>query len=95
MVSGAALSFYPDRSGNVYYELNPFIVPGKEPTGTTHGSPWSYDTRVPLLWFGSSIKLGAYHEPTSIADIAPTLSALLGIAKPSGSRGRVLQEMLR
>ena len=95
MVSGAALSFYPDRSGNIYYELNPFIVPGKEPTGTTHGSPWSYDTRVPLLWFGSWIKRGAYQEPTSIADLAPTLSALLGIAKPSGSRGMVLQEMLR
>jgi predicted AlkP superfamily pyrophosphatase or phosphodiesterase len=65
MASGALLSFYPDRSGNIYYELKPFIVPGQEPTGTTHGSPWSYDTRVPLLWFGSSIKRGAYREATS------------------------------
>ena len=95
MASGALLSFYPDRSGNIYYELKPFIVPGHEPTGTTHGSPWSYDTRVPLLWFGSSIKRGAYREATSIADIAPTLSALLGIEPPAGSRGRVLREMLR
>jgi predicted AlkP superfamily pyrophosphatase or phosphodiesterase len=95
MASGVLLSFYPDRSGNIYYELKPFIVPGGEPTGTTHGSPWSYDTRVPLLWFGSSIKRGAYREATSIADIAPTLSTLLGIAKPLGSRGRVLVEMLR
>jgi predicted AlkP superfamily pyrophosphatase or phosphodiesterase len=95
MASGALLSFYPDRSGNIYYELKPFIVPGQEPTGTTHGSPWSYDTRVPLLWFGSSIKRGTYKEATSIADIAPTLSALLGIDAPAGSGGRVLREMLR
>jgi predicted AlkP superfamily pyrophosphatase or phosphodiesterase len=95
MASGVLLSFYPDRSGNIYYELKPFIVPGQEQTGTTHGSPWSYDTRVPLLWFGSSIKRGAYREATSIADIAPTLSALLGIDPPAGSRGRVLREMLR
>jgi arylsulfatase A-like enzyme len=66
-------------------------VPGQEPTGTTHGSPWSYDTRVPLLWFGSSIKRGAYREATSIADIAPTLSALLGFDAPVGSLDSVLR----
>jgi predicted AlkP superfamily pyrophosphatase or phosphodiesterase len=95
MASSVLLSFYPARSGNIYYELKPFIVPGQDPTGTTHGSPWSYDTRVPLLWFGSSIKRGTYKEATSIADIAPTLSMLLGIDAPVGSRGRVLREMLR
>jgi hypothetical protein len=95
MASGAAFSFYLLRSGNIYYELKPFIVPGQEPSGTTHGSPWSYDTRVPLLWLGAAVKRGTHTGPASIADIAPTLSNILGIAKPSGSRGRVLQEMLR
>jgi predicted AlkP superfamily pyrophosphatase or phosphodiesterase len=95
MASSAVFSFYPGRSGNIYYELKPFIVLGREQTGTTHGSPWSYDTRVPLLWFGTSIKRGTYRQATSIADIAPTLSILLGIEKPPGARGRVLQEMLR
>jgi predicted AlkP superfamily pyrophosphatase or phosphodiesterase len=95
MASGPAFSFYPARSGNVYYELRPFVVPGDNSTGTTHGSPWSYDTRVPMLWLGASVRRGSYAGPASIADIAPTLSALLGIDRPSGSRGRVLQEMLR
>jgi arylsulfatase A-like enzyme len=89
------LSYYRERSGNVYYELKPFIVPGREPTGTTHGSPWSYDTRVPLLWFGASVKRAVHRTPVSIADIAPTLAAILGIAAPAGSQGRVLHEMLR
>jgi len=95
IASGRVFSFYPDRSGNVYYELKPYVVPGEDPTGTTHGSPWSYDTRVPLLWLGARVKRGVQAQPATIADIAPTLSAILGIAKPSNSRGRVLQEMLR
>jgi predicted AlkP superfamily pyrophosphatase or phosphodiesterase len=95
MASGPAYSFHPQRSGNIYYELKPFIVPGEDSTGTTHGSPWSYDTRVPLLWFGAPVKRGVHPGPVSIADIAPTLSFLLGIDQPSDARGRVLHEMLR
>jgi predicted AlkP superfamily pyrophosphatase or phosphodiesterase len=93
--SGPVFSFHPDRSGNIYYELKPYIVPGQESTGTTHGSPWSYDTRVPLLWLGASVKPGAQRGPVSMIDVAPTLSFLLGIDRPSGARGRVLKEMLR
>jgi predicted AlkP superfamily pyrophosphatase or phosphodiesterase len=95
MASGPAFSFHPDRSGNVYYELRPYVVPGDDSTGTTHGSPWAYDTRVPLLWLGASVRRGTYGGQVSIADIAPTLSSILGIDRPAGSRGRVLQEMLR
>jgi predicted AlkP superfamily pyrophosphatase or phosphodiesterase len=93
-LSSAALSYYRERSGNVYYELKPFIVPGEEQTGTTHGSPWSYDTRVPLLWFGAGIAPGTHSGTVSMADVAPTLALLLGISEPAGSRGRVLSQML-
>jgi predicted AlkP superfamily pyrophosphatase or phosphodiesterase len=92
--SAAAFSFYPARSGNIYYELTPYVVPGSAPAGTTHGSPWSYDARVPMLWLGASIKPGVHHEAASTADIAPTLALLLGISEPRGSQGRVLSEML-
>jgi predicted AlkP superfamily pyrophosphatase or phosphodiesterase len=95
IASGPVFSFYPARSGNIYYELKPYVVPGEDPTGTTHGSPWSYDTQVPLLWLGARVKRGTYSGPSTIADLAPTLSAILGIVQPSGSRGRVLQEMLK
>ena len=71
------------------------MLPSRDPTGTTHGSPWSYDARVPLVWMGAAIKRGAYPSPASIADIAPTLATILGIPAPARSQGRVLREMLR
>jgi predicted AlkP superfamily pyrophosphatase or phosphodiesterase len=93
--SGAVLSFDAQRSGDLYFELEPYVIPTRDPVGTTHGSPWSYDTRVPLLWFGSSLKRGVQRGPASIADIAPTLSQLLGVPAPEGAQGRVLADMLR
>jgi hypothetical protein len=92
--SGAELSFYPGRSGQLYYEFAPYLVPEGDPQGTTHGSPWTYDTHVPLLWFGPGVVQGTYQAPAAVADIAPTLWALLGINAPAGAQGRVLQEML-
>ncbi|HEX2251238.1 MAG TPA: alkaline phosphatase family protein [Gemmatimonadales bacterium] len=93
--SRAQVSFYPERSGNVYFELSPYVVPGEERDGTTHGSPWAYDTHVPLLWFGEGIAPGSHTGAVSVADIAPTLSRLLEIDIPSNVQGRVLEEMLR
>jgi predicted AlkP superfamily pyrophosphatase or phosphodiesterase len=93
--SPADLSFYPGRSGNIFYQLFPYQIPRDQPVGTTHGSPWPYDTHVPILWFGAGIKPGVYAASVSVADIAPTLSALLGVTPPSGTQGRVLREMLR
>ena len=92
--SRAQLSFYPTRSGNVYYELSPYVVPGEERDGTTHGSPWAYDTHVPLLWFGEGVVPGTHTDAVSLADVAPTLSRLLEIEAPSNGQGRVLREML-
>jgi hypothetical protein len=92
--SRAQLSFYPERSGNVYYELSPYVVPGEERDGTTHGSPWAYDTHVPLLWFGEGIAPGTHTGAVSVADVAPTLSRLLEMDAPLNAQGRVLQEML-
>jgi hypothetical protein len=93
--SGPTLSFFPARSGNLYYELRPYWIPDRDPVGTTHGSPWNYDAHVPLLWFGASIRPGVHHGAASIADIALTLSALLGITAPAGAQGKVLEETLR
>lgn len=59
-------------------------------TGSTHGSGLNYDTHVPLLFFGKGIKQGQTFEKTVIPDIAPTISALLGISFPNGAIGDVL-----
>ena len=59
-------------------------------TGSTHGSGLNYDTHVPLLFFGKGIKQGHTYEKTVIPDIAPTISALLGISFPNGATGQPL-----
>jgi predicted AlkP superfamily pyrophosphatase or phosphodiesterase len=59
-------------------------------TGSTHGSGLNYDTHVPLLFYGAGIKQGETFNKTVIPDIAPTISALLGVSFPNGSNGDVL-----
>jgi arylsulfatase A-like enzyme len=79
----------------VFYELKRYLIPETQAAGTTHGSSWPYDTDVPLLWFGAGIIPGTYRNAAAVVDVAPTLSAILGVPKPSGSQGRVLREILR
>lgn len=83
------LSFHPGRSGDVLFVYTPYSIPGSgsantKPRGTTHGSPWQYDTNVPLLILGSGVIPGRYDEKVSPAQIAPTLSKLLGMSAPAG-----------
>jgi hypothetical protein len=87
---GAAmlLSFHRERGGDVYYQPKPFWLDRK--TGTNHGSPYTYDVHVPLLWFGVGVKPGVYNQRVGVDDIAPTLSHVLKILAPPMSQGRVL-----
>lgn len=81
--------FNQKRSGDVILVNDPaFISYGQ--TGSTHGSGLNYDTHVPLLFFGKGIKHGETFDKTVIPDIAPTISALLGISFPNGATGRPL-----
>ena len=61
---------------------------------TDHSSPYSYDTHVPLAFFGAPFQPGTYRSHAEPVDLAPTLSSLLGISPPSHSAGRVLTEAL-
>jgi predicted AlkP superfamily pyrophosphatase or phosphodiesterase len=81
------------RSGDVLIVPNPGVISYGR-TGSTHGSPQIYDTHVPLLLYGKGIKQGSTVNRTEIPDIAPTISALLGIAFPSGTTGRPIGEVL-
>ncbi|MFK7832995.1 MAG: alkaline phosphatase PafA [Winogradskyella sp.] len=81
--------FSQKRSGDIILvNDSAFISYGK--TGSTHGSGLNYDTHVPLLFFGKGIKHGETYDKTVIPDIAPTISALLGISFPNGATGSVL-----
>lgn len=71
-------------SGDVCFIFEPgWIDHGTK--GTTHGSGYSYDTHVPLLFFGNGIKKGETYSYTSITQIAPTITELIKISRPNGS----------
>ncbi len=82
------LSFHPARSGDVLYVSKPYWF--DRATGTNHGTPYSYDTHVPLLWFGVGVKPGLRTERVGVEDIAPTLAHLLGVLAPPRAAGRNL-----
>ena len=87
--------FNPRRSGDAILALEPFkfLVEG---TGspTTHGTPYSYDTHVPLVVMGRGVVPGRYVQAATPADLAPTLATLLRVQAPSNTTGRVLVEAL-
>ena len=85
--------FNQKRSGDILLLDDPaFIAYSK--TGSTHGSGLNYDTHVPLLFFGKGINAGETIKKTEITDIAPTISALLGISFPNFAIGQPLEFVL-
>ena len=82
------------RSGDVLLVPNLGYISYSR-TGSTHGSPQIYDTHVPLLLYGMGIKQGSTVNRTEIPDIAPTISALLGMAFPNGTTGKPIGEVLK
>lgn len=82
--------YHQKRSGDVLYVNHPGVISYPK-TGSTHGSGLNYDTHVPLLFYGKGIKKGSTFLNTEITDVAPTISALLGIAFPNGATGKVLE----
>lgn len=81
------------RSGDVLFVLDPAVIQYSK-TGSTHGSPLNYDTHVPLIFYGNGITKGSTTTHTTIPDIAPTMSALLGITFPNGATGKPLEFVL-
>jgi len=90
-------NFHPKRSGDIYlvFEPNVFIndFDGLV-VSSTHGSPWRYDTYVPVMFAGAGLKAQKVSREITPYDIAPTLAAYLGIKPPSAAIGRPLPEVL-
>lgn len=74
-----------DKTGYMQYQA----------TGTTHGSPNSYDTHVPLLFYGWQVPKGELHTKKYITQIAPTLSQILKIPFPNGTESEVLETLFQ
>ena len=78
-------------SGDVQFALKPLWMFGSSTAIATHGSPYPYDTNIPLMFYGPAwVKPGRLGERVESIDLAPTLSAWLGIAAPAGSVGKRL-----
>jgi predicted AlkP superfamily pyrophosphatase or phosphodiesterase len=82
------------RSGDLLIVFQPGWI-GRPHVGTTHGTPYNYDTHVPFVLFGWGVAQGETLQRTHISDIAPTISALLHILPPSGSIGNVVEQALK
>ena len=87
--------FNVKRSADVMIQLQPGWVDWYSKTGTSHGTGYSYDTHVPLIFFGKRIKSGSFAESVSICDIAPTISTLLNIEFPNGNSGKSLTPLFK
>ncbi len=89
-------SFHPQRSGNVVIVQEQYwFLHSQTQLAAMHGSPYAYDTHVPIIFVGAGITPQLVGRTVAPADIAPTLSAVLGIIPPSGSTGTPLAEVLQ
>ena len=94
--------YHPQRSGDILLTFNPGTIIHANPTiavsatkGAVHGTGYSYDTHVPLLFFGHQISKGVSYRKVAPIDIPASLSQLLHIPLPSGSSGEPLEELLK
>lgn len=74
---------------DVVYVTKPYYLV-KANSGTSHGTPYEYDTHVPQLWYGAGVPRKTSTEPVGVEDIAPTLSAILGVPAPPATKGKKL-----
>ncbi|WP_252039635.1 alkaline phosphatase family protein [Vibrio sp. SCSIO 43133] len=91
-------NYHPLRSGDVYMVFGPrtYINDMDGLTiASTHGSPWRYDTHVPVIFAGHNLKPQIVTRPVTPYDIAPTLSGYLDVSAPSGATGVMLEEVFQ
>ncbi|WP_077921960.1 alkaline phosphatase PafA [Spirosoma sp. 209] len=86
--------YFPNRSGDMYVMQQAGWFEGRN-RGTTHGTVYNYDTHVPFLLYGWGVRPGQTFRRTHIHDIAPTITALLGVLEPSGCIGDPVGEGIR
>lgn len=86
------LEFNPQRSGDVLFVLEPYAISGKN--AATHGSPWNYDSHVPLLFLGHGVRPGRYANRVSPGAIGPTLAVFLNVEAPPAAAVEPLFEIV-
>jgi len=102
LLERAKASFDPQRSGDLIVLLKPYVNvyhPPRNPETdyvTTHGSPWNYDRRVPIMFWWPGVQGFEQPTPVQTVDIAPTLATLIGLKIPADEiDGKALELMAR
>jgi hypothetical protein len=92
-------NFHAARSGDVHVVPKPgwqLAYEGETSTryATGHGTPWRYDSWVPVIFFGPGVEDDIVARRVETVDVVPTLAALAGVEVPAGSTGKILREAL-
>lgn len=86
---------HPQRAGDVYIFQQPYwFMFDRGPVAAMHGSPWKYDTHVPIIFAGRGINAARVNRLVHPIDVAPTLSALLQLSPPAAAQGTTLVEVV-
>ncbi|MCF8203524.1 MAG: alkaline phosphatase family protein [Methylotenera sp.] len=85
-------SYDPTRAAQLQIVLKPGWIFSYRAGGSTHGSPYDYDTHVPLLFWGPGyVGQGEVKTRVEVADLAPTLAGITGLPAPAQAQGRDLK----
>jgi len=92
--------YHKEESGDILFILEPGYLPESKPDesgekGTSHGSAYSYDTHVPLLWYGAGIRTQEIFRTIEITDITATLAHILELQLPNATTGEPIVELLK
>ncbi len=82
--------WHPSRSADILFTLQPGYLFRFLQKGTTHGSPYTYDTHIPMIFYGWRVPAQTVTEKVYIVDIAPTIASLLRISEPNACIGKAL-----
>ncbi len=82
-------SYHAERGRDVIMVSKPYFF-AKATSGSTHGTPYDYDTHVPIVFFGAGVPKGVHTERVGVDDLATTLAPLLGVAPPPLAKGKKL-----
>ena len=89
-------NYHVYRSGDIYIIQEPYwFLFDKGPVTAMHGSPWRYDTHVSIIFMGPAIQPQKVHRRVHPVDVAPTMSALLGMTPPSSAQGSLPEEVIQ
>jgi predicted AlkP superfamily pyrophosphatase or phosphodiesterase len=94
LVAQVRRNHHVSRSGDIYIIQEPYwFLFDKGPVAAMHGSPWRYDTHVPIIFAGPTIHAKRIHRRVHPVDVAPTMAAFLGMTPPGSTQGTPLEEV--